>query len=209
MAATSEEEKMAYRMQGTYFENCSCEVACPCGASNLALPATYDRCRVLLAFNVATGEVDGVDISGKSVALFADTPKQMTDGGWRVGVFLDETASEEQREKLLSVFSGEQGGAPAMFAPLMGEMLGVEVAPIAFADDGRRHSVQIGDAVDIEVEDFAGAEEGSVMTLNGIGHPANSTLVLSRATRSKIAAFGLELDLTGKNGHSAPFSWQS
>ena len=200
---------MAYSVKGTYFENCNCDVACPCGASNLALPATYDRCRVLLAFHVDEGEIDGVDVGGKAVAIFADTPKQMTDGGWRVGVFVDDAASEEQRGKLLAVFSGEQGGPPAMFGPLVGEMLGVEVAPIEFTDDGRRHSVRIGDAVDIEVEDFAGVEEGSVMTLNGIGHPANSTLALAQATRSKIAAWGLELDLTGQNGHSAPFAWQS
>jgi len=200
---------MAYRMHGTYFENCNCDVACPCGASNLAFPATYDRCRVLLAFNVSDGEVDGVDVSGKSVAILADTPKQMTDGGWRVGVFVDAAASDEQREKLLAVFGGEQGGPPAMFGPLMGEMLGVEVAPIEFVDDGRRHSVRIGDAVDIEIEDFAGAQEGSVMTLSGIGHPANSTLVMAHATRSTIKAFGLELDLAGQNGHSAPFAWES
>ena len=200
---------MAYRIRGTYLENCSCDFACPCSASDLVAPATYDRCRLLLAFHVGDGDVDGVDVSGKSVAVFADTPKQMTDGGWRVGVFVDADASEEQRGKLLSVFSGEQGGPPAMFGPLMGEMLGVEVALIEFVDDGRRHSVRIGDAVDIEIEDFAGAEEGSVMTLNGIGHPANSTLVLARATRSKVDAFGLELDMTGQNGHSAAFSWQN
>jgi hypothetical protein len=200
---------MSYRMQGTYFENCSCDVACPCGTSNLVLPATYDRCHVLLAFHVDQGEVDGVDVSGTSVAMFADTPKQMTDGGWRVGVFVDDTASDEQRDKLLAVFSGAQGGAPAMFGPFIGEMLGVEVAPIEFKEEGRTHSVRIGDAVDIEVEDFAGAEEGSVMTLSGIGHPANSTLAIGRATRSKIAAWGLELDLTGRNGHSAPFAWQN
>jgi hypothetical protein len=200
---------MAYSVKGTYFENCSCEVACPCGASNMVLPATYDRCHVLLAFHVEQGEVDGVDVSDTSVALVADTPKQMTDGGWRVGVFVDEAASEEQRGKLISVFSGEQGGAPALFGPFIGEMLGVEVAPIEFAEAGRRHSVRIGDAVDVEVEDFAGVEEGTVTKLTGIAHPANSTLALARATRSKIAAWGLELDLTGKNGHSAPFAWQS
>jgi hypothetical protein len=200
---------MAYRVQGTYFENCSCDFACPCGASNLAAPATYDRCHVLLAFHVDEGEVDGVDVSGKSVAMFADTPKQMTDGGWRVGVFVDAAASDEQREKLLAVFSGEQGGAPAMFAPFMGDMLGMEVAPIEFVDDGRRHSVRIGDAVDIEVEDFAGVDEGSVTTLSHVGHPANSTLAFARATRSKIAAWGFDLDLTGRNGHSAPFAWQN
>jgi hypothetical protein len=200
---------MAYRMSGTYLESCNCEVACPCGTSNLALPATYDRCQVLLAFHIDDGDVDGVDVSGATVAMLADTPGQMTDGNWRVGLFIDDSTSEEQRGRLQDVFSGAQGGPAGLFAPLVGEILGVEVAPIEFADEGRRHSVRIGDAVDIEVEDFAGAEEGTVMTLNGVGHPAGSTLNLAQGTRARISAFGMDIDNAGKNGHSAPFSWQA
>jgi hypothetical protein len=48
---------------------------------------------------------------------------------------------------------------------MVGEMLGVETVPIRYEEDGRRHSVVIGDIVDIEVEDFAGAAEGEVMEL--------------------------------------------
>lgn len=198
---------MSYRLEGSYFENCSCEVACPCGASNLALPATYDRCHVLLAFNVRSGEIDGTDVSGTSVALFGDAPAQMADGGWRVGMIVDAAASEEQRPKLVSVFSGEQGGPPAMFGDFIGEVMGVEFASIAYEDDGRRHRIRIGESVDVEVEDFAAAEEGQVMTLSGIGHPAGSTLALGRATRSRMSLFGYDLALEGRNAHSAPFSW--
>ncbi len=200
---------MAYRLAGTYFESCNCDVACPCGASNLVLPATNERCNVLLAFHVEEGEIDGVAIEDATVAMVADTPGQMTDGGWRVGVLLDERASDTQREALTSVFSGAQGGPPAMFAGLMGEMLGVEVVPMEYADDGRRHTLRIGDRVDLEIEDFAGAEEGSVMTLDGIGHPANSTLAIAQTRRGTIRVFGLEIDNAGRNGHSAPFAWQA
>jgi hypothetical protein len=140
--------------------------------------------------------------------MLADTPAQMTDGGWRVGLFLDASASDEQREKLGKVFGGELGGPGAMFEALIGEMLGVEVADIEFRDDGRTHTIRIGDAVDIEVEDFAGVEEGSVMQLHHIGHPAGTTLNLSQGKRARVDAFGLEFDNTGKNGHSAPFAWQ-
>jgi len=198
---------MSYRLEGTYFENCNCTVVCPCGASNLALPATNERCHVLLNFHVASGEIDGVDVSGKNVSLFADTPAQMTDGNWRVGLVVDESASDEQRQRLVSVFSGEQGGAPALFGPLVGEVMGVEYAPIDYRDDGRRHSVRIGELADVEIEDFAGAEEGSVMTLNGIGHPAGSTLTLAQAKRARFDLFGIDEELSGKNGHAAPFSW--
>src|SRR5215210_4721236 len=100
---------MAWQIEGTYFETCSCEVVCPCTAS-LALGATYDRCRVTLVFNITDGEVEGTDVSGLKVAAIADTPKVMTEGNWRLGVFIDDEASDEQTEKLLGIFSGQLGG---------------------------------------------------------------------------------------------------
>ena len=33
------------------------------------------------------------------------------------------------------------------------------------------------------------------------------SVTIAQATRPRMAAFGLEFDHTGKNGHSAPFSW--
>ena len=200
---------MAYRISGTYFENCNCDVGCPCGASNLVLPATNERCNFLMAFRVTSGDVDGVDVSGATLAMVGDTPGQMSDGGWRVGMFFDTDTSEEQREALISVFSGQQGGPPGLLAPMVGEMLGVEVAPIRYEEDGRRHSVSIGDAVDIEVEDFAGAQEGEVMELHHSMHPAGPTLAFAQATRSRVSAFGIDMSAVGKNGHSAAFSWAS
>src|SRR5918911_2806728 len=103
---------MAWNLEGTYFETCSCEVVCPCTAS-LALGADYDRCRVTLVFNVTDGDVDGTDVSGLTVAAVADTPKVMTEGNWRLGVFIDDKATEEQGEKLLQLFSGQPGGPMA------------------------------------------------------------------------------------------------
>src|SRR5918911_601062 len=144
---------MAWKLEGTYFETCSCEVVCPCTAS-LALRADYDRCRVTLVFNVTDGEVEGTDVSGLKVAAIADTPKVMTEGNWRLGVFIDENASDEQADKLVKVFTGQLGGPMAGLAPLIGEMLGVERVAIDVENDGVRHSVRIGDAVDFEIEDI-------------------------------------------------------
>jgi hypothetical protein len=197
---------MAWKIEGTYFETCSCNVVCPCTAS-LALGADYERCRVTLVFNVADGEVDGTDVSGLTVAAIADTPQVMTEGDWRLGVFIDDKASDEQAEKLGGVFGGQLGGPMAGLAPLIGESLGVERAPIEVSEDGLRHSVRIGDAVDFEVEDVVpfGVESGKPGRLSGIFHPAGSELTISKATRSRINGFGIEYE--GKSGFSAPFSW--
>jgi hypothetical protein len=198
---------MAWKIQGTYFETCSCEVVCPCTAS-LALGADYDRCRVTLVFNITDGEVEGTDVGGLKIAAIADTPKVMTDGNWRLGVFIDAAASDEQAEKLGGVFGGQLGGPMAALAPLVGENLGVERVPIEVEEEGLRHSVKIGDAIDFEIEDVVsfGVETGEPARLSGIFHPAGSELTIAKATRSRIDAFGITYD--GKSAFSSSrFSW--
>lgn len=173
------------------------------------MPADADRCRVVLVFHTDSGEIEGVDVSGLSVAVLADTPPVMVDGDWRVGLFMDAAASQEQADKLGAVFSGQLGGPMEVIASLIGEMLGVEVAPIEYADDGLRHRVKIGDFVEIEIEDFVPPQtpEAEPSRVTGVFHPANSTLTIAQATESRVSAFGLEFSNAGKNGHSAPFSW--
>jgi hypothetical protein len=201
---------MGWKLNGTYFENCSCEVPCPCTVS-FDIGADYDRCEVLLAFHVESGEVDGVEVAGLTVAVVADAPKVMTDGNWRMGLIVDDAASDEQAEKLGAVFSGQLGGPMAALAPLIGEILGSERLPIEYADDGLRHRISVGDAIDIEVEDVVpfGIETGVPAQITNVFHPAGSTLTIARAERSKISAFGLDFQNEGKSGFSAPFAWSA
>jgi hypothetical protein len=170
--------------------------------------ATRDRCNVTLIFNVKSGEVEGVDVSGVTVAVVADTPKVMSDGNWRLGVVIDAAASDEQAEKLGGVFSGALGGPMGALGPLVGENLGVERLPIEVDEEGLKHSVRIGDEIDFEIEDVVpfGVETGEPAKVTGIFHPAGSELTVSRATRSKINAFGIQYE--GKAGFStSQFSW--
>jgi hypothetical protein len=198
---------MAWKLEGTYFETCSCEVVCPCTAS-LALGADYDRCRVTLVFHITDGDVEGTDVSGLTVAGVGDAPKVMTEGNWRLGMFIDAAASDAQADKLGAVFGGQLGGPMEALAPLISENLGVERAPIEVREEGLRHSVRIGDAVDFEIEDVVpfGVESGEPARVSGIFHPAGSELTISKATRSDISAFGIEYE--GKSGFStSAFSW--
>jgi hypothetical protein len=198
---------MSWNLAGSYFETCSCDVVCPCTAS-LSLGATKDRCNVVLVFNVKSGEVDGTDVSGLTVAAVADTPKVMSEGNWRLGVVIDAAASAEQAEKLGAVFSGAVGGPMEALGPLIGENLGVERLPIEVHEDGLKHSIRIGDAVDFEIEDVVpfGAESGEPARLTGIFHPAGPELTISRATRSSIDAFGIQYE--AKAAFSASeFAW--
>ena len=197
---------MAWNLEGTYFETCSCELMCPCNLS-FDHRATYDYCRVVLVFNIANGEIEGTDVSGRRLAIIADSPKVMTDGGWKLGVLIDEDASDEQVEKLAAVYGGQKGGPMEGLAPLIGEMLGVERARFEVTEDGLTHTAKIGDGIDFEVEDIVpfGIETGQPARLVGVFHPVSSELTAAEAKRSRINAFGIEYE--GKTGLSAPFSW--
>jgi hypothetical protein len=200
---------MSWTLSGSYVETCSCELMCPCNLS-LDHGATYDFCRVTLVFDIREGVVDGTDVSDRTVAAIADTPKVMTDGGWRLGVFVDDRASDEQFDKLVAVFGGQLGGPMAALTPLVGEMLGVERAPIEVRHDRLRHSVRVGDAIDFEIEDIVpfGVETGRPVRFDGMFHPVGSDLTMAEARRSSIDAFGIRY--AGTTGLSTSrFSWSA
>ncbi len=198
---------MAWNLRGSYVETCSCELMCPCNLS-FDHGATYDFCRVTLVFNIREGEIEGTDISGLKVAAIADSPKVMTEGNWRLGVFVDERATDDQFDKLVQVFGGQLGGPMAALAPLVGEMLGVERATIEVDDDGLRHRVRVGDGIEFEIEDIVpfGVETGEPVRFDGMFHPVGSDLTMAEAKSSRIDAFGIKYE--GKTGLSkSDFSW--
>jgi hypothetical protein len=170
------------------------------------MPADQDRCTVVFAFQIQDGQVEDLDVAGHTVVVVVDAPRVMSDGGWRVGLYVDDAASDEQFEGLTAVFSGQRGGIWAAVSPLVGELLGAERVPIAYVDDGRRHRLRVGDAIDMEIEDWILPGGTEVAKLTGIVFPA-PVLTMATSTRSHVAAFGISMDSPGTNGHSAPFSW--
>lgn len=200
---------MPWRIEGQYFENCSCDMPCPCTVTFDA-GADLDRCNAFLVFHVESGEVDGVDVGGITVAAVIDSPKVMTDGDWSLGVLVDERASDEQMGKLLEVFGGQRGGPMEALAPLVGRQLGVERLRMEIHEEDGRHVLRAGEAVDVEVEDLVpfGVEDGTPAKLDGVAHPAGSTLTIARTTRARWNVFGRSVEHGPRtSGFAAPFAW--
>ena len=198
---------MSWSLKGSYFETCSCDLMCPCNMT-FDHGATYDYCRATLVFNIKEGEIEGTDVSDLTVVGIFDSPKVMTEGNWRLGMFIDDRASDEQMEKLTAVFGGQKGGPMEALVPLVGEMLGVERASIEVSEDGLVHSIKVGDAIDFEIEDIVpfGVETGQPARITGVFHPAASEFNAAEAKRSQINAFGISYE--GKTGISnSEFSW--
>jgi hypothetical protein len=196
-------------MEGDFYENCSCDAICPCTWSNLAHQATRDDyCRFAMAFDVESGDIEGVNVSGRSFVMIGDTPPNMADGNWRVGVIVDDGASADQVGKLGEVLSGALGGPPAALGPLLGEFLGIEQAPISIESSGKDHHIKVGELVD-----YSGSrvtlESGEQVELTHIvAHPAGPTLGLAPVSQSQVSAFGIKFSGQDLSGFANRFSWK-
>ena len=65
---------------GEYFENCNCEVVCPCLISSQPMNTvwpTYTHCDLALAFHVEKGHYGDTDLAGLTAVVMAYTPGKM------------------------------------------------------------------------------------------------------------------------------------
>lgn len=199
---------MSWKIKGSYMETCSCDLMCPCNVSFDRRP-TYGSCQAALVFNIAQGQIEGEDVTGCKVVAMLETPGPMIEGNWKLGMFIDDQASDEQFDKLVQLFGGQLGGPMAGVAPLVGEMLGVERASIEVQEDGLRHSVRVGNEVEFEIEDVVPVtreQADGPVHFAAMGHPVATELTMAEARHSNINAFGIQYE--GRTGLStAEFSW--
>src|SRR5512132_3643317 len=98
---------MAYKLEGSLLEVCNCEVLCPCW---IGVDPDNGTCDSALAHHFEKGQVDGVDVSGLTLAFAVHIPANIVKGDRRAVVQVDERATKQQEEAWLSVHTGKQGG---------------------------------------------------------------------------------------------------
>jgi len=140
-----------------------CEEGCPCWAGY----EPYECCGTVLSWHIDNGVIEDVGVSGRTVAIIADTPcsSVATQGAARVTLFLDDEATPEQAEALLNVWTGRLGGPVADLAKLFGEVTSTERAPITFSDNGGKRRLAIGEEIKADTEPLQEAE-GRVHTIH-------------------------------------------
>jgi hypothetical protein len=102
------------------------------------------QCRGVLVFDVNEGNQDDTDLSGTCFALCNLFPSNLTAGNWKIGIVIDESASDEQANAIEKIIKGEDGGPFEEFAALYGEWLGVERAKVSFSN-GDKPTGTVGD----------------------------------------------------------------
>lgn len=200
-----------WQVAGEYMEACSCDYLCPCITLNSTTPATHDFCKVAMTYVVNQGSFGEVALDGVAFAVVAESKAVMSQGDWKLGIIVDERASDAQVAAIAAIASGQAGGPLAGFAPLIGEFRGVTRARIDFTADGHRRTVSIDGQLAQTVEGVPSVSvHGECIAIDNTLHPANKRLNLATALKNLIRCFGIEWDAApGRtNGHFAPFAWQ-
>jgi hypothetical protein len=193
-------------LAGTYFETCNCEVACPCVFTS---PPTTGECTVLVGWHIDKGSFGDVKLDGLNVVLAAHSPGHMLQVKWNAAVYLDERASEAQKDALIQIFSGQAGGHTATLASFVGQILGVKSVAIDYRAVGKQRSLRIPNVAEAEIEALVG-QGGAEVTISNHpvcvapGYPA----VAAKSKRLSYHDHGFQWDVSEKNGFYSPFAYQ-
>jgi hypothetical protein len=202
-----------WQLTGDYFENCNCDVVCPCLVSSsapLTARPSQGVCDVVVAFHIDRGRYGDVTLDGLNVAIALHAPGPMAAGNMSAAAYIDERADDAQTAALGAIFTGAEGGPMAAFAPLIGTQLGVKKVPIRYQVQGPKRSVEIPGIMQAAVDPIP-TLHGSGETWGALGHPvAPDRMALAVGVSSNtFTDYGMRWDNAGKNGHYAPISWSS
>lgn len=197
---------MGYRIEGDYFEACTCLASCPC---IMLSPATEDTCDIVLAWHITGGAKDGVDLTGLNAVMAARSPKQMTDGNWAAAIYLDDRATDVQEEALRAIFTGAAGGHLANLAPLIGSVHGVDRAPIAFSAENGTRTLAVGNLAAAQVEQLTGMDgESPVVISNPLLGAVTQPMRQAKSQSVRYDGF-FSFSAEGRNAFIADFAYEA
>ena len=99
-------------LNGNVLIACNCDWGCPC---NFNARPSHGHCEGGWIWAIEKGHVDDVRLDGLAVALFADWPGAIHEGGGRAAAYIDERANPAQSAALVRVLRGELGGPWGLF----------------------------------------------------------------------------------------------
>jgi len=200
---------MRYRLEGRLLEVCNCKVLCPCWIGE---DPDHGTCDTIVAWHIDKGAIDGIDVSGHTLAAVSHLPGNILQGNWRVAFFVDDGASDEQMDALLKVYSGKSGGAVAELSKLIGEVVSIERAPMTFTVNEGRGELSIGEDYYAELEPYRGPS-GNTTTLTEtiFSTVPGAPVFVGKAPvyRSHNETLGIHLNLRDHNALQSTFVFEA
>ncbi|MEE8506284.1 MAG: DUF1326 domain-containing protein [Kiloniellales bacterium] len=92
-----------WTIKGRSFGNCNCSYGCPCQFN--ALP-THGNCEAAVGYQIDEGHFGDVKLDGLRAAGLYSWPGAVHEGRGTMQLIVDESASDEQRDALLTIMRG-------------------------------------------------------------------------------------------------------
>ena len=198
---------MGYHLEGRLLEVCNCRVLCPCWIGE---DPDNGTCDTIVAYRFDKGQINGVDVSGTTIALIAHVPGNILQGNWRVAVYVSDNATPQQQEAILNVYTGKLGGPVGDLVKLVGEVVSVEKVPITFDVEGGKGTLKVGAAGYAELLPYEGAT-GAKTTLSDtiFSTVPGAPVFVGKAPRymSRNDKLGINLDIKGHNALQSIFAF--
>jgi hypothetical protein len=199
---------MSWRIRGSYFESCNCDVICPCRQidGTAGGRSTHGICMGVLSWLIEQGSADDVDLSGIPVALALRYSDDEPGSPWTWILYLDARAADEQRDALERIFTGRLGGDAERHFPWTWKASElVAVRPVEMDVDHTRHRqrLRIRDRVSVRIRDrYAGDETVSCVIP---GHEQAGVELI--ADELHVEDGPLALDYSGVCGYGSTFDY--
>ena len=177
---------------------------------------TYGDCDGVLAYHIKNGQYGELPLDGLNVLSLAYFKGNIWAGATKITIsmFFDERANLQQREALQMIFSGRAGGFMAEIANVIGEVRGIEYAPIKFeiADDLSYWSAEIPGKVLAKAEALTGPTTPPgkrVQTINPPGSEVGPGGVATwgKSLADEADAMGFKWGRKGRSSKHIPFNW--
>jgi hypothetical protein len=198
-----------FALDGTLLEACSCMAPCPCWIGD---DPDGGACDAFVAYHVDKGEIRGLDVSNLSLVLVSQIPGNVLAGNWRVVLYVDDKATEEQRAALLDVFGGKLGGTPADLAALVGEIVAVHPVPIDHRVEGGKGTIRVGQAVYAEMANYSDAQGRPTSLHESVFStiPGSPAYVAKASTHQvNVPEHGMTWEFSGRNAVQGSFHFEA
>ena len=198
---------MSWSLEGNYAENCNCDIMCPC----LYLqPPTEGFCEAMLVWDIKSGHLNDVKLDGLKVSIWLHAPgPQLTEGGFKIALYIDENASDEQATALEELYGGKHGGHLGVIASLVGEVMGVKKAAITCDLSGNKKTLKVAGAGEWDMD---AVEDGNGNVAKCEYHPLainpGFPVEVSKTNKQSFTDFGQNWSTKpDRVGLSGPFSY--
>ncbi|MGH9991748.1 MAG: DUF1326 domain-containing protein [Nitrososphaera sp.] len=198
--ASKVEEIPKWYLKADYVETCNCDFGCPCNFNGFP---TYGYCRALTLYHMESGSYGNTKLDGLDVVYAASWPKAIHEGNGTCQLFITEKATKEQRDAIITIFSGKaKGDGPyAIFAGTFKFVLDPQFVDINVKIDGRRSTFSVPGILDVQLENFKNPVSGEEQDTR-IDLPGGFIWKMAYCAKSKLMRIvtpSLNFDDTGKN----------